>query len=108
MSPPADTDTAVAYLSDANPFAGCSSFDDFLPKAQALVGDVTPDHVETLRGYFETCGDRLGREPMRAPVRTISGLRRVSPGPFAEAEMRSGGHPPSLLRSFGGTTSTCK
>ena len=52
------------YLSDANRFAGCAGFDDFLVKAQALVGDVSPDDVEVLRRYFETCGDRLAREAM--------------------------------------------
>ncbi len=53
------------YLPDANRFAGCAGFDDFLVKAQAFVGDLSVDEVSTLRRYYEEHGERIGLEPMR-------------------------------------------
>ncbi len=53
------------FLSDANRFANCAGFDQFLTKVRALMGDLDAGEVATLRTYFDTHRDRLGVEPMR-------------------------------------------
>lgn len=53
------------FLSDANRFASCAGFDDFLTKVRALMGDLDAGEVATLRTYFDTHRDRLGAESMR-------------------------------------------